>query len=79
MSDEKQESLNEVTNRCNNFRIKNTSKVPGIWFNERFNLNLKFKKVKGKYEKDEDNLKSHVFDVLPGDNKPTRFSCNVKI
>ena len=29
------------------------------------NLNLNFKKIKEKYEKDEDELKSHVFYVLP--------------
>ena len=34
------------------------------WFNELFNVNLKFKNIKSKYEKDEDKLKSHVFDVL---------------
>ena len=29
------------------------------YFNELFNLNLKFKKIKSKYEKDEDDLKTH--------------------
>ena len=28
-------------------------------------LNLNLKKIKAKYEKDEDDLKSYVFDVLP--------------
>ena len=54
VSDDKQESLNEVTNMCNNCRIKDTSQDPDIWFNELYNLNLKFKKIKSKYEKDEE-------------------------
>ena len=65
VSDEKQESFNEVTNRCNNCRMKDTSKYTNIWFNEILYLNLKFNKIKAKYEKDEDDLKSYVFDVLP--------------
>ena len=51
VSDHKQESLNEVTNRWNNRKIKDTSLDPDIWFNELYNLNLKFKKIKAKYEK----------------------------
>ena len=65
VSDEKQEMLNEVNNRRNNRKIKDTSSDPGIWFNELYNLNLKFKNTKAKYEKYEDELKAHVFDVLP--------------
>ena len=45
VSDEKQEILNEPTNRWNNCRIKDTSKYPDILFNGLFNLNLKFKKI----------------------------------
>ena len=47
--DENQESLNEITNRWNNFRIKETSQNPDIWFNEIFSLNLKFNHIKSKY------------------------------
>ena len=47
-------SLNEVTNRWTNFKIKDTSLDPDIWFNELYNLNLKLNKIKEKYEKDED-------------------------
>ena len=54
VSYEKQESLNEVTNRQNKCRINDTSQDPDIWFNELCNLNLKFKKIKAKYENDED-------------------------
>ena len=65
MSDEKQDSLNEVTNRCNNSRIKDTSQDPDIWFNELYKLNLEFKKIKANYENDEEKLKTDVFDILP--------------
>ena len=47
--DENQESLNEITNRWNNFGIKETSQNPDIWFNEIFSLNLKFNHIKSKY------------------------------
>ena len=65
MSYDKQESLNEVTHICNNCKIKDTSLDPEIWFNELYNANLKFKNIKAKYEKYEDELKAHVLDVLP--------------
>ena len=51
LSDERQESLNEVAKMWNNCNIKYTSLDPYIWFNELYNLNLKFKKIKAKYEK----------------------------
>ena len=54
VSDEKQESLNEVTNRWNKLRINDTSQDPDIWFNGLYHLNLKFNKIKTKYEKYED-------------------------
>ena len=36
-------------------------------------------KIKSKYEKDSDELKTHVFDVIPEKYKPVRVSCNVNI
>ena len=45
VSDDKQEGLNEIKNWWNNCRIEGTSQDPDIWFNELFNLNLKFKKI----------------------------------
>ena len=71
--------MNEVINRCNNYRIKDKNKDPDIWFNEKFNLNLKVKKIKAKYEKDEDDMKTHVFDILPEYYKPARVSFNINI
>ena len=72
VSDEKQESLNEATNRWNNCRIKETSIYPDIWFNELYNLNLKLKYNKAKYEKDEDKIKARAFNVLPEEYKLVR-------
>ena len=51
----------------NNCSIKETSQDPDIWFNELFNLTLKFKNIKAKYEKYEDQIKEYIFDVLPED------------
>ena len=48
-SDEKQESLNEVTNRRKNCSIKETSQDTDICFNELYNLNIKFNKIKVKF------------------------------
>ena len=48
--------MNEVTNRCNNFNIKDTSEYPYVSFNDIFNLNLNFKKIQEKYEKDDNEL-----------------------
>ena len=76
--DEKQESLNKVTNRWKICRIKDTSQYPDIWFNELFNLNLKFKKIKAKYEEYEDEIKAQVFDFLPEEYKPAKVSFRVK-
>ena len=61
-----------MTNRWNNCKIKDTSLYPDIWFNELYNLNLKFNKIEAKYEKYEDKLKAHVFDVLPEKYKKVR-------
>ena len=59
--------------------IKYKSQNNDIWFNKQFDLNLKFKKITAKYEKDEDEIKAHVFDVLPEKYKPMRVSCDVNI
>ena len=40
---------------------------------------MKFKNIKEKYEKDEDELKEHVFDVLTKDYKPVSIYFNVNI
>ena len=34
VKNEKQESINKVTNTWNNYSIRDTSKYPSIWFNE---------------------------------------------
>ena len=57
--------MHVVTNRYNNYNIRDTILDPDIWFNELYNFNLTFKKIKESYEKDEDELRADVFDVLP--------------
>ena len=79
VSDYKQDSRNESTNIWNCFRIKETIQDSHIWINEAYNLNLKFKRIKEKYEKDEGEMMSHVFDVLPDEYKPVIVSYNVNI
>ena len=51
VSEEKQDILNEVTNKWNTCRIKDTSQYTGIYFNELYNINLKFNNIKKHYEK----------------------------
>ena len=48
-------------------------------FNESYNINLKFNNMKSNCEKDEDKLKTHVFDVLPEKYNPVKVSCNINI
>ena len=79
VSDEKQESLNEVTNRWNNCSIKDLIQDPDIWFNELYNLKLNFKNIKARYDKYEDELKAYISDVLSEEYKPFRVSCNINI
>ena len=65
VSYEMQETLNEGTSRWNNFKIKDTSLETDIWLNELYSLNLKSKKIKVKFEKDEYKLEAHVLYILP--------------
>ena len=60
----------------NTCRVKYTSHNPFIWFNKQ---NLKFKKIKKKYEREKDNIKIHVFDGLTEEYKPLNVSCNINI
>ena len=68
-----------MTNRWNNCNIRNTSLDLYIWFNELYNLNLKFKDIKEKYEKYEDKPKAYIFNVLLEEYKQVRVPCNVNI
>ena len=64
----------EFTNRWNTCSIKNTSQDTDTWFNELYNLNLKFNKIKEKYEKYEYEMRAHVFEVLTEEYKPVNVS-----
>ena len=63
VADENQDSLNEVTNMWNNCRIKDTSKIPDIWFNELYKLSLNVhsssRRSKQSMEKIKTKLKAH--------------------
>ena len=61
----RRKSLNGVTNRWNTCMIKETSQDPDNWFNVIYNLNLKLKKIKENYDKYEDQMKAHMFGILP--------------
>ena len=79
VSDDKQESLNEVTDIWNNSSIRYTSKYPDIWSNEWFNFNLKLNKIRVKYDNYGDYIKAQVFDFPSKDYEPVRVSWNVNI
>ena len=65
VSDEKQESLNKVKNTWKKCSTKDRSQDLGIWLNKLYDFNAKLKKIKRKHEKYKDDMKAHVFDVLP--------------
>ena len=60
-------------------RTNYTSQDSEIRFNELYNLNLKFKKIKEKYKKYEYDMKAHVSDVLPEEFKPVRVYGDLNI
>ena len=60
-------------------KIKDTIQNPDIWFNELFNLNFKFNRIKEKCVKYEDKLKTHVSEVSTEGYNPVRASCYFKI
>ena len=67
-------------------RSRKKSQDQAIWFHELFNLNLKFKKIKRKYEKEKYEIKAHVFEIDLNITKPweypamsTSWWCNLRI
>ena len=64
VSDDKQESLNYVTNRWNKCSIRVTSQYPDISFYEQFNSNVKLNKIKARNKKYGEYMKAHAFDLL---------------
>ena len=72
VSDEKQESLTDVTKEWNSAKLESVRVDPDDWFSTLFRINKKFGKIKKEYEKDEDTMKAHVLVDLPDEYKPVR-------
>ena len=64
MSDEKQESLTDVTIEWAAFTLNGTNTDPDMWFSELFRINQKFEKIKTEYKKYDDSIKAHVIACL---------------
>ena len=65
VSDEKQESIKDVTIEWVECTINGTRTDPDMWFSELFRINSKFEKIKKDSKKDEDSIKVHVIAYLP--------------
>ena len=61
------------------FQYQGNKKYSDICINEIYNLNLKFRKIKQRYEKYIDEMNAHVFNFIPENYKPLRVSCNVNM
>ena len=72
VSDEKQESLTDVTKEWNSAKLASVRVDPDDWFSTLFRINKKFGKIKTQYEKDDDAMKAHVLVNLPDEYKPVR-------
>ena len=65
VSSQKQNSLTDVTEEWNNSRLGSVKVDPDDWFPYLYQVNAKFKKIKAKYGKDDDQIKAHVLVNLP--------------
>ena len=57
---QKQNSLTDVTEEWNNSRLSSVKVDPDDWFTYLYRVNAKFKKIKTKYGKDDDQIKPRV-------------------
>ena len=69
VSEQKQESLTDVTMEWAACKLLSTKMDPDNWFSELYHINQKFRKIKPEYEKDEDSIKAHVISNLPEEYK----------
>ena len=69
VSSEKQISLTDVTEEWNNSRLRSTKVDPDDWFTYLYRVNVRFKKIKTEYGKDDDQVKAHVLVNLPEEYK----------
>ena len=72
VSDEKSESLTDVTMEWNQCKLENTEDDPDNWFSRLYRINQKFKKINVLYEKDDECMKAHVLANLPEEYKHVR-------
>ena len=70
--------MNEVKYRWKIFRVRTKVKIL-IYGSINYYFNFMFNNINAKYDKDEDEMKAHVFDVTPEYYKPVRISFNVNI
>ena len=74
VSDEKSESLTDVTMEWNQCKLDSTETDPDIWFSQLFWINQKFKKINTLYEKDSECMKAHVLANLLEEYKHVRMN-----
>ena len=72
VSDEKSESLTDVTMEWNQCKVEGTEDDPDTWFSCLYRINQKFKKINVLYEKDDECMKAHVLANLPEEYKHVR-------
>ena len=77
VSDEKTESLNEVTKEWHECNLGGVRTDPDNWFSKMYRINQKFKKISTLYEKDDDTMKAHVLANLPDEYKAVRTNLNM--
>ena len=77
VSDEKQESLTDVTDEWNKSKLESVKMDPDDWFSTLFRINKKFGRIKKEYEKDEDTMKAHVLVNLPEEYKAVRTNLSM--
>ena len=72
VSDEKAESLTDVTMEWHQCKLEGTEEDPDSWFSRLYRINQKFKKINVLYEKDSECMKAHVLANLPEEYKHVR-------
>ena len=74
VSDEKQESLTDVTEEWNSSSLRSTKIDPDDWFSVLFLINSRFEKIKKEYKKDDDSMKAHVLVNIPAEFEMVKTS-----
>ena len=69
VSDEKAESLTDVTMEWNQCKLEGTEDDPDNWFSRLYRINQKFNKINILYKKDSECMKAHMLANLPEEYK----------